>query len=176
MNEPEIDNESLKSKKKFSKLKKIGQVKEEKRQERKIKIEKNKLYLKELEKKLGDEYFEREAELGSDNEENDHIKKNINKADNDENEDGQDEDLEELIDQSFDENYDNDNQFAADRMFVQDVLNESDNIMHLFRKKIDKFKQDQKDLENDELDQKKKLERIQELMKKLSEDNQSKFF
>ena len=42
-------------------------------------------------------FFDEEAELGSENEENDDIKKNINKGDIEENEDGLDQDLQDFV-------------------------------------------------------------------------------
>jgi len=47
-------------------------------------------------------FFDDEAELGSDDEDNDHIRKNINKNDADENEDGLDEDLKDFVVQGDD--------------------------------------------------------------------------
>jgi hypothetical protein len=47
-------------------------------------------------------FFDDEAELGSDDEDNDNIRKEINKNDADENEDGLDEDLKEFVVQADD--------------------------------------------------------------------------
>jgi hypothetical protein len=42
-------------------------------------------------------YFDDEAELGSENEENDHVRKNINKQEAEEDEEGLDEDLKDFV-------------------------------------------------------------------------------
>ena len=52
---------------------------------------------------LVNKFFEDEAELGSDDEENDHIRKAINKNDQDEDENGLDEDLKDFVVQADDE-------------------------------------------------------------------------
>lgn len=72
-------------------------------------------------KKYGRQYFEMEAELGSDHEENDHVVKAINKNDIEEDEEGLDIDDEELIDRAdvpIDFNAEQD----ARQKFLEDVL------------------------------------------------------
>ena len=79
--------------------------------------------LKERRKKMA-ALFDEEAELGSDNDENDDLKKDINKDDADENEDGMDEDLDGFVVQGDDNQVIGDAEEDMMKKFQQDLIDD----------------------------------------------------
>ena len=62
-----------------------------------------------------------EAELGSDDEDNDHVQKQINKNDDEENEEGLDEDLNGFVVQGNDEEINPDNEEEAYKKYLEQI-------------------------------------------------------
>jgi hypothetical protein len=79
--------------------------------------------LKERRKKMA-KLFDEEAELGSDDEENDDFKKQINKNDAEENEEGMDEDLEGFVVQAADNQLIGDAEEDMMKKFQQDLIDD----------------------------------------------------
>jgi len=72
-------------------------------------------------KKLMAGMLDDEAELGSDDEDNDHVQKQINKNDDEENEEGLDEDLNGFVVQGNDEEINPDNEEEAYKKYLEQI-------------------------------------------------------
>lgn len=68
----------------------------------KVELKKKKKEMSSQQREQLKKFFDEEAELGSDDEDNDHVRKQINKDDQEENEDGQDDDLQGFVVQADD--------------------------------------------------------------------------
>ena len=160
----------------LSKLKRFGEAKMERRKLYEEKRAEEDEFRKAIEGKLGEQFFEREAEVGSDNEENDHVVKRINKADNEENEEGLDYDVEDLLDRSFDENNEEYDQGAADKLFLEEMLKESDGLLGLFNQRVARFRKEEMLVEQEEKDRQQKWTKLQQLFSKMADQSRSIFY
>jgi hypothetical protein len=167
----ESDDEEENSNRKFSKLKKIKQVREDRRKAREERKIQEKLRMKEINKKFGNHFYDKEAQVGSDNEENDHVIKQINKRDHEENEEGLDKDFDELIDKDFDQENEQYDQTAADRFHIEEMMRESEQLMNFFNKNLRKYQKEKEELEDSEKEKKKRLDTIKELFMQFTSQN-----
>ena len=166
----EQENE-MPEERRFTKLKKIRQKKQERREAREKRQKEEQERQREIDKTYGKLFYDKEAEVGSENEENDHIVKKINQGEAGENEEGLDEDYEELIDRSFDREDARYDQAAADRFHIEEMIRDSEQLFHLFNRNLEKYQREKDHLEETERDKQRRLDKIRALFEQFTKQN-----